>query len=542
MPPYGAFDGISEPRILPPDTVFLRLPRARRYRHLLIASLLSFLLLAVVWRRSNKAIHQKSLSGYRTPSSFSSPYASELASSEKPLLAPPYTTATGTKVPDHHGWTNTSFHLLVPASESNPNLCKTLLSSFLLDYPPPTLINYGKTFEGNGWDKGTHTGKIRGVYDYLRDAKQFKDDDLVLVIDGYDIWFQLPPEVMIKRYRSIVRTANERLRRQYGMISRKKPWEGDQVERVQMYTQKVVYGADKLCWPNPAEDPACAALPLSTLPTDVYGPQTDKDREGFLNRPRYLNSGTVIGPVADIRAIYERALQKVDEEDRGTIGDQFVFAEILGEQEVQRQVTRSTSQGAGGRWLDWLSNALGTSPPFNGTMNNMTVVPGQRYEFGLGLDYESQLFQTMTHSASDVEFLFYNDTGHLNNLHETHHYASTRLLRLPSDIRHASPPAGRTHGPDDPDAAALTGPTPNVPALPGNTTWLTLPLATNVVVPSIPTLLHFNGDKSMLDSWWPKLWFQPFSRSLLRAYLASPTASAWDTRGGRGGVWTDGKT
>lgn len=448
------------------------------------------------------------------------------------------------KALSHHEKTNTSFHLLIPASKSNPNLCKTLLSTFLLDYPPPTLINYGKTFEGDGWDKGTHTGKIKGVYDYLRDSKQLKDHDVVLVIDGYDVWFQLPPEVMIWRYHSIVRGANERLRRQHGMINHKKPWEGDKVERVQKYTQRIIYGADKLCWPNPAEDPACAALPPSTLPKDVYGPQTDRDPEGFLNRPRYLNSGTVIGPVADVRAVYERALQKVEEDDRGTIGDQFVFAEIFGEQEVQRQATRRTSQHPGSRWLDWLSNALGTSDTFNGTlMNNMTVVRGQRYEFGLGLDYESQLFQTMTHSASDVEFLSYNDTALLDShVYEAHPQASTHLLRLPADIRHASPPGGKsTPGTDKPDGG-LTGTNSDLLTLPSDSTWHTLPLATNIHVPSIPTLLHYNGDKSLLETWWPHMWFQPYARSLLRLHMDAPAADGWDSRGGKGGVWTDGET
>ncbi|KAI4130366.1 MAG: hypothetical protein LQ347_003411, partial [Umbilicaria vellea] len=343
-------------------------------------------MLALVWRTSNKTISRGGLSGYGSPSSLSLPYASELAGSEKPLLSPSTTTASGTKNLHGHEQGNTSFHLLIPASESNPNLCKTLLSSFILDYPPPTLINYGKTFEGDGWDKGTHTGKISGVHDYLRDSKHLKDDDLVLVIDGYDIWFQLPPEVMINRYHSTIREANVRLRRQYGMTNRKTPWSSDKVSHVPKYTQTVLYGADKLCWPNPADDPACAAVPPSTLPSSIYGPQTDLDPTGFLNRPRYLNSGTVIGPVSSVRAIYERALQKVESEKRGTIGDQFVFAEIFGEQEVQRQISRRASQGASSKWLDWLSNALGTSESGNGNatagMNNMTIVPGQRYEYG----------------------------------------------------------------------------------------------------------------------------------------------------------------
>ena len=486
------------------------------------------------------------LSGYQLPSSLSPPFAAGLPSSESPLLALSNKTlvSDGT-FPLSLAKASPSFHLLIPASESNPNLCKTLLSSFLLNYPPPTLINYGKIFEGVNWDNGTHCGKIRGVYDYLRDSKWVRDDDLVLVIDGYDVWFQLPPEVMIERYHTTIRAANERLRRQYGMITPKELRTGDKTERAQKYAQSVVFAADKLCWPNPAEDPACAALPPSTLRKDVYGPETDKDPDGFLNRPRYLNSGTVIGPAAEVRAIYEYALKKVEEENRGIIGDQFVFAEIFGEQEYQRQLTRRTSQGAGGRWLDWLSNALGTSYHFNGTINNMTVVPGQRYEFGLGLDYESQLFQTMTHSASDVDFLSYNDTALLEYAHKTDPNSRGRHLSLPSDIHSATPPMGEHDG----------GKMSDLGTVPEDTTWQTLPLATNLHVPSIPTLLHLNGDKSLLETWWPRMWFQPYSRALLRHFMRTPAEAATagagsgaetgspflrDSRGGKGGVWTDG--
>ena len=283
------------------------------------------------------------------------------------------------------------------------------------------MVNYGKAFEGAGWDKGSHAGKIRGVYDFLNN-KQVKDDDLVLIIDGYDVWFQLPPEILIRRYHAMVLEINERLRRRYGMVRDRKPSDKT-ADMVQKYTQSVVFGADKICWPNPVADPACAAIPYSTLPKDVYGPQTDKDPDSFHNRPRYLNSGTVIGPAADVRAIYEYAVQKVEQNDRGKIGDQFVFAEIFGEQEFQRESIRRSSQSPGGRFYDWLSNSLGTSESplsANITINNMTTVAGQRYEYSIGLDYESRLFQTMTHSADDLEFIVYNSSASLSSIQAAH--------------------------------------------------------------------------------------------------------------------------
>ena len=447
----------------------------------------------------------------------------------------------------------------------------------MLSYPPPTLINYGMEFKSDGWDKGTHAAKIRGVFDFLKDKSKVQDNDLVLVVDGYDVWFQLPPEVMIRRYHQMVVEADEHLRSRYGMVTEGKPGDGTS-DRVQKYTQKVIFGADKICWPNPAEDPACAAVPYSTLRKDIYGPDTDKDSTALDNRPRYLNSGTVIGPAADVRAIYKYAVEKV-EQGRGAIGDQFVFAEIFGEQEYQRETIRSSSQAISGKFYEWLSNQLGTSESplsANITINNMTVVPGQRYEYSIGLDYESRLFQTMTHSAADVEFITYDSSTLLATIQAAHPSLYGLPFSLPPDLQTASPPfhyvsPGYNHTLDADVTGTKTLLLPyseNLDHLPGqptnNTniepnpsnseeepTWLTTPLATNIYAATIPPLLHLNGDKSLLTAWWSRLWFHPYARALLRRYVRSTQTKAaaaaaarggqtwWDRRGGRGGVWTD---
>ena len=454
---------------------------------------------------------------------------------------------------------NPSFHLLIPASKSNALLCKTLLSSFVLGYPSPTLINYGKEFEGSGWDNGTHAGKIRGVYDYLDGGKDVKDDDLVLIIDGFDVWFQLPPELMIKRFHRLLAEANERLRRRYGMVTHVNDSSGVK-ERVQRYTQKVFLGADKICWPNGPEDPACAAVPFSTLPKNAYGPETDKDPKAFRNRPRFLNSGNVIGRVADVRKVYEYAVQKVEVDGRGSIGDQFVIAEIFGEQEYQRETARQTSQGMGSQWLGWISNALGSpdSPlATNKTINNMTIVPGQNYEFGLGLDYGSELFQTMTHAWEDLEFIKFNDSGILAEIQEKNPSLQSIPFSLPSDLRRLkdpfwyASPGNHTNESQDVILLPFSSKLDDVGREPS---WEEVPLATNIVADSIPALIHLNGDKSILETLWPSTWFHRYARALLRRYVRSPqgpiaakAAAAggqtwWETRGGRGGVWTDRET
>ncbi|KAL8825443.1 MAG: hypothetical protein Q9170_007790 [Blastenia crenularia] len=556
----GSFDGITEPNRGHKTPAFLSMARSRRSRTPTCIAIAVIVLLVIGWKSSEKL---STKSSYQASHPFAAtsllPYAPPNFHSEveSPLLAQPTKIDNGT-APMGLQKTNPSFHLLVPATESNANLCKTLMSSFVLAYPPPTLINYGKEFHGDNWDKGSHAGKIRGVYDYLSDKKKVADEDVVLIVDGYDVWFQLPPVIMIKRYHQLINEANDRLRRRYGTELKKTGKEKAATEMAPRYTQTVVFGADKLCWPNPPSDPACAAVPYSTLPKDVYGPLTDADSaEGHMNRPRFLNSGTIMGSVKDVRAIYEVAVEKVEKENRGIIGDQFVFAEIFGEQEYQREIQRQSQQGAGGRWYEWLSNALGGSDSplsANQTIKNMTVVPGRRYEFGIGLDYESKMFQIMTHSVNDLAFVTYNDSASFPPLLEKHPNLKANPFALPVDVQLAHGPlwysSPGNHSLDQKNGILLPH-SDKLDILPEQLDWFELPLATNLYSPSVPSLLHINGEKSPLTDWWPSMWYHPYSRALVRRYIrstqtrkAAQAADAggqtwWDKRGGKGGVWTD---
>ena len=431
-----------------------------------------------------------------------------------------------------------SLHLLILNTEYNGNFCKTLLSSFLLNYPPPTLINYGKALTGDGRDEAAHGRKMQGVYDFLSKDKKVRDEDLVLIVDGSDVWFQLPPELLVKRYHNVIRDANQRLKQIYGTVVQQNPWEAVSRRRVPTYAQTVIFASDKLCWPNPADSTACASLPPSTLPSDAYGPETDKDPDGFKNRLRFLNAGTIIGPVSDIRVVFERALEKV-ERGGGALGEQSVFAEILGEQEEQREAFRQASRGRFQRWLGQYLSVVRTSSsaPVKPLVKETTTYPDHRYdryEFSIGLDYTSSVVQTLTHSTSDISFLTHNSTD-----------------PLPNDVLTARPPIP---GPYEPTYLAVSSLPPfstNLDLEPGyfeKNTWLTLPLATNTVTHIIPALIHVNSDKSYLQEWWPKMWFQPYARALLRAYMRTPQPMlwgvkgrrqrTWDRRGGKGGVWT----
>jgi hypothetical protein len=72
-------------------------------------------------------------------------------------------------------YTKPKFHLLIPASIPTANLCKTLLSAAILNYPPPTLLGYGMGFESD-------LEVLNATYGFLM-GREAGHDDLVLIVE-----------------------------------------------------------------------------------------------------------------------------------------------------------------------------------------------------------------------------------------------------------------------------------------------------------------------------------------------------------------------
>ncbi|KAK9371016.1 hypothetical protein V1509DRAFT_574194 [Lipomyces kononenkoae] len=271
---------------------------------------------------------------------------------------------------------------LIPLTSSHFNFCRSLYTALINDYPKPTLINWGKVFADA---PQARVRKINGIDEYLH---RMRPDQYALIMDGFDVWYQLPYHDLVSHFLELT-----------------EPTDYDYV----------VFGADKKCWPNEINSPACVNIPESTLPGSSYGPWTDgrqpvmNPRERFnYNRPRWLNSGNMIGPVSILREIYDRANYSISHAPPEEVySDQMYIAEVYGQQDL-----------------------------------NMTV------------DYKSELFQTMTFSHADVIFL------------EDDLFTYPR--KAPSDRRL---------------------------------------LAFNKVSGALPPVLHFNGPKKAMDTWWPQMWW-----------------------------------
>ncbi|KFA55669.1 hypothetical protein S40293_05266 [Stachybotrys chartarum IBT 40293] len=391
------------------------------------------------------------------------------------------------------------FVVVVPADDPNPDLCKVVTSAIALGYPSPVVLNWGKDFNKHGKDFGSsHLGKITGTLEYLEemtrsdadDGDRLSDDDLVLVVDAYDVWFQLPPEVMLRRYHAQNQEADRRLEAQ---------WPGSSPVE-QTMRQSIIVSTQKRCWPTPKDSPSrlhCHALPESPLRRDLYGPGTDT--RSLLNpwhdyRPRFLNSGTILGPAGDMRRYFRRVKEKMDRTLAANGGrlasDQGVFAEVLGEQEIWRTWRRDRAY----------NSSSGVSP------EEAVMMAGADFEFGVGLDYSQQMSLPTNYEEHDGQFVLLKDEDRIEQLSHRLGISPKRLSGVPSDLALAHNPLR--------DVAAAGE------AVGG---WDAMPVYADFFTTAVPVILHHNayrlGRKYRRTQWWSQTWFFPHLRALLELRL-----------------------
>lgn len=382
---------------------------------------------------------------------------------------------------------NQQFHLLLPATGINVDLCKLVLSAAITGYPNPILLGWGGHGQYNGSE--SHLFKISETLSYLDSLTPAADDDLVLVLDAYDIWLQLRPDVLIKRYHAAIEKANTRLKREgihgadHGGATIK---------------QSILLGPDKICWPYDERRAACWAVPHSSLAPDIFGPATDTWM--VANRPRWLNSGTIIGPAQDMRAMFAGTMgvlrRKYDEAFDFRSSDQYYFQEMLAEQEIGRLELRNGTVEAPLLYDD----VRGVVPD---------IPKNSRTEFHVALDYESDVFQT---SAAYSEYLTWMSFNHSTPVVGQASGRTKRIdqMVLSEDIENSFPPFGLSKTDE---------------ALPTGKDWADLMLGTNMITQQVFPVWHMTGEKSFRSRWWPRMWFHPHAEALLNA--SKREAAGW---------------
>lgn len=365
-------------------------------------------------------------------------------------------------------------HLLIPGNEANSRICRTLTSALVNGYPEPTIINWGQ-HEGdesmNGYDM--ITGKNWGVLMYLRNLPSAADEDIVVMVDAHDVVFQLPMEVLLKRYAALRKQQLAQLIAQHGDA---------QVAKYNL-AKAIFMGAEKFCWPLDHRHPACWAVPQSSLRPDAYGAETDKDTD--TNRPRFLNSGTIIGPVGDLRRLYEHAHVLWTAYDSWGGGDQDYFSNIYGRQELSLQRLRNSS--------DWKFSFGEHYEEGDLIWPNMET---KHTDYHLGVDLTSGMFQALNHALDDLSPVVHNNDTDVARRDEEHGTAETYegTFSFPTDLQSVPMP--------------LRGPN-------GDFNWKDVRLFSNFHARTIPAILHYNGDKTRMDEWWQRQWWTGQGRYLM---------------------------
>ncbi|CAK3993329.1 Hypothetical predicted protein [Lecanosticta acicola] len=380
-------------------------------------------------------------------------------------------------------------HLILPATGPTIDLCKLLLSGGILGYPEPIFIGW----EGRGIFNGSqsHLFKITETLTYLRTLPREADTDMIVILDAYDIWLQLRPDVLLNRYYEVLRKNDLRLQKD-GILG--KQINGYKIE------SKIIIGPDKIYWPQGPEDPATWAVPQSPLPEDIFGPDTDTDAP--TSRPRWLNSGTIMGPAKEMRDYFAATVDMVskiyDSSWEFRTSDQYYFAEVWAEQEVMRRKLQAELKGQA------------FQPSLVPGTNETGIVPhipaGKRTEYGILQDYNTDVFQTAAGFELWLTWMRFNGStkpADLSRRRRSSSSTETRIdeMPLPAYVRDSAPPYAATRS----SASA------------NQSTWEQMLLGTNVIMKTVFPLFHMTGDKTLKYRWWPRMWFHPHAEALLTA-------------------------
>ncbi|RSL81940.1 hypothetical protein CDV31_016984 [Fusarium ambrosium] len=385
------------------------------------------------------------------------------------------------------------FVIVLPVDDSSHDLCKVVSSIVALGYPAPVIVNWKRDFHTDTEGIGpSQLGKITGTLDFLEwatgqdapDQDRLGDDDLVLMLDAHDIWMQLPPSVLLYRYFSSNQRANKRLMDKYGFDKN-------------VIEQTIVFSAQKGCIAprDKISNLYCYDVPDSTLPPYVFGFLTDyKIGRWKFMRPKFVNSGSFLGPAGDMRRCFQRAKGKMDRDfieissREDLAGDQGIFAEVFGEQELWRKRAR----------LDELAD--------DDAVKTTAIWSQNEFEYHIGLDYTQELFYPTCYSEEGGYFVPIDNSSVMEKESSNAGVSPPRIRSIPADISKADFPLAKLSGTPDKDL-----------------TWGKVPLYVDFWTTAIPVAIHHNawrhGLKSRRTKWWDKTWYFPYLRDLLEVQM-----------------------
>ncbi|KAI5209973.1 hypothetical protein E4T39_00503 [Aureobasidium subglaciale] len=505
---------------------FLNLAQAPRWRGLIIGTV-SFLLVLWIWQANSdpnapgSKLYSK-ISGRPQHQDFMWKPPSVLEPSDFTLALEAGKSSTA---PSGLKKENSQFHLLIHAPKITSNVCRSLLSSFLLDYPTPTLIGYrpsppNETVEGRFWlDYG-----LADTTEYLTQQTRISDNDFIAIVDGESTIFQLPSEAFLNEYTAQTKEANAELASKYRDI----PLKTANKQNLQRFNQSVFFAAEY----EIILKPSSSFLSRFRLP--------EKKQRTL------LNNNIAVGSGSGLRHLFTTALEqntRIERTDRDTFNTMF----------AQQEHLRAAMAKEQREFKVWLSrNVLPSNKKLKKKLADEFAAAKE--DLGMSLDYKATMFQTIPaaaqHVADSVITLSEYPAFHVPEVFEK--------LRGPFALHASTPHLNST------SAILVQTHKKNLPSI---SHWNDVPLFTNPRTQQVPSLISVLPPKikdttadsasglltapdTNMRELWESMWFFPYARPLLKQYLSKSTSKEiaseaavggerwYDVRGGRGGVWT----
>lgn len=383
-------------------------------------------------------------------------------------------------------------HYLIPASQPNLHFCYNLVSSAVNRYPVPTLLGWHGVDEFDA--AKTHLAKLRAMERYFASLSPDEDDDLVIIVDGYDILIQLPPEIMVERYFQVAERADAHLARRFDISVSELHRRG--------LRQTIFLGPDKICWPIDPRAPRCWSAPESPIPPAAWGLNKGDDAM-FYADPRWLNSGTIMAPIGDLKRYIAATMDEIrathDPAYEFRESDQYYLSNVWGRQEYWR--------------ARMMESDIPGGPPDK--IIPVKHTPFQTTEYHVAIEYESALFQTRAGYQPYFGYVSFNESG----------LAATLNTNIPIDGPVLAPSTVKMPKNIATSLSKLYDDIPD--AHPGSTSadWLgAVELGVNFVTHHIYGLWHCTGSKQFVEVEFPTMWFYPYVKSLLKAAVKASQA------------------
>ena len=378
---------------------------------------------------------------------------------------------------DHYLW------VLAPVTGWDDSMCKTTVSGAIMNYPPQYAVPWDLSTTGSP-EVHREGSKLSSILSWLDKAMNRHQNDVILILDEPGNWFQLRPEVLLKRYFKITSEANRHLNQTFGGKAK-----GDLEIR-----QKVLFSAQVECPPHLMGESACTTVPESPYSTIAEG--TDQ-------YPRYLNRFAAMGAVKDVHALYKHAVEQSREAADRWSHDHSVFSRLFGQQELRRANLQSRKRDE--------------------------ESPNDMVDLGIGLDYGRELFLPLVSGYTKIESLDWvqHNRSRDDSTSTEETQARESHIQLSPDITDSMGPFWTVTGQYD---------------LPSGD-WGSIPLFTDTRTKNVPVLVQqlAGAHPAVHTTWWSQIWFTPHLRNLLNACVmitSAPFAIFVDDEGVERRFWS----